>query len=335
MTSTPSSKPSTDPDIDIGPLRTLLATAVDHAGLFPPAGLNMSSAVAAFHGYRSGGHAWMLGSFVVPAGRLEELADAVVELTSAADRTRVETSEPHDPWPVSVIVASPEEGAEAMELVWGRLAHALRVAAFEVRPVESETIREKHAHLRGQAFEGVHVYYETPLDERLGARLDAIAAVGAAAKVRAGGVTAGAFPTREDLVDFMLACAERDLAFKATAGLHHAFAGSYPLTYEVGSASGAMHGFLGVVLTAALVRLRSVDQAEAVRSLAGGAGNLEVLDDTLVWLGHPLSHTEIADVRRDFFRSFGSCSFEEPVAELREAGLVDATSAGGRHEHAR
>lgn len=320
MTWTPSSKPCTDPDIDISPLRTLLATAVDHAGLFPPAGLNMSSAVAAFHEYRSGAHAWMLGSFAVPAGRLEELAEAVEGLSTTGS----------DPWPLSVIVASPEEGAQALELVRRRLAHALRIAAFEVRPIPARAIREKHEHLGGQAFEGVHVYYEVPLDEQMDERLDAIAAVGARAKVRTGGVTSEAFPTPEELVGFMRGCAERDIAFKATAGLHHAFPGSYPLTYEPGSACGAMHGFLSLTLTAALVRVRGVDHAEAVASLAGGVGDLEVLVDGLSWRGHRLAAAEIADVRRDFFRSFGSCSFEEPVEELREAGLLRAADDESR-----
>ncbi|HUF75855.1 MAG TPA: hypothetical protein VMM35_06235 [Longimicrobiales bacterium] len=312
MTSTPSSRQCTEPGTDINSIRTLLATAVDHAGLFPPAGLNMSAAVAAFHDHRHGEHAWMLGSFVVPAGRLKELAEAVEGLGAGA----------LDPWPLSVVVASPEEGAEAMELVRRRLAHVVRVAAFEVRPIEAQTMREKHAHLSGQAYEGVRLYYEVPLDERTEARLDAVAAVAAHAKVRTGGVTADAFPARGALVRFMRACAERDLAFKATAGLHHPFPGSYPLTYEPASACARMHGFLSLALTAGLLRADDVDDAEAVTSLAGGAGDLVGLDDGLSWLGHRLAHADVVDLRRAFFHSFGSCSFSEPVEELREAGLL-------------
>lgn len=320
MTSTPSSKPCTDRGRTISLIRTLLATAVDHAGLFPPTGLNMASAVAAFRDYRGGAHAWMLGSFVVPAGRLRELAEAVEDLGEPGA----------DPWPLSVVVASPEEGAEAMELVRRRLAHALRIAALEVRPVAAQAIRDKHEHLSGRAFEGVHIYYEVPLDERRNERLDAIVAVGAHAKVRTGGVTPEAFPSREELVELVRGCATRGIGFKATAGLHHAFAGSYPLTYEAGSACGSMHGFLSLALTAALVRVRGVDRAEAVASLAGGPEDLQVLDHALVWRGHRLSEPEITELRRDFFRSFGSCSFEEPVEELSGAGLLGAADGAAR-----
>ena len=328
MTWTRSSKPCTERGADIDPLRTLLATAVDHAGLFPPAGLNMSAAVAAYHEHRHGEHAWMLGSFVVPAGRLEELAEAIHALRSSTrGGARGGGSAPAEPWPLSVIVASPEEGAEALELVMRRLAEVVRVAALEVRPVAIRTILEKHEHSSGQAFEGVHVYYEVPLDEQTEARLDAVAAVGAHAKVRTGGVTAETFPSGAELVRFMRACAERDLAFKATAGLHHPFAGSYPLTYETGSACSGMHGFLGLALTAGLVRAGAVDDGEALDSLAGGAGDVAVLDDGLSWRGHRLRHGDIVELRRDFFRSFGSCSFTEPVEELRAAGLLSS----GRH----
>jgi hypothetical protein len=312
MTWTPSSKPCTETNAHIEPIRTLLATAVDHAGLFPPAGLNMSAAVAAFHQHGQSEHAWMLGSFVVPAGRLEQLAEAHAAVAAPDE----------DPWPLSVIVVSPEEGAEAMELVRRRLAEGLRVAAFEVRALGAQTIREKHEHLSGPDFEGVHVYYEVPLDERTEARLDAVAAVGAHAKVRTGGVTAEAFPGAGELVRFMRACTEREVAFKATAGLHHAFMGSYPLTYETGSACAGMHGFLGLALTAGLIRAGAVDDAGAVASLAGGAPDLEVLDDGFSWCGHHLTHDDLVDLRRDFFRSFGSCSFAEPLEELRRAGLL-------------
>ena len=333
MTWTPSSKRCTEPDTDIDPLRTLLATAVDHAGLFPPAGLDMSAAVAAFHEHRSGAHAWMLGSFVVPAGRLEELADAVEARRVAAEgRARGAAPESPDPWPLSLLVASSEEGAEAMDAVRRRFADSLRVAALEIRPVGAEAIRERHEHVSGQSAEGVHVFYEVPLDEHMGARLDSIASVGAHAKIRTGGVTAEAFPSRGALVRFLRACAERDVAFKATAGLHHPFPGSYPLTGEAGSACGAMHGFLSLALTAALMRARGVGDTEATASLAAGAGDLAVLDDGLSWRGHRLPSPEIADLRRDFFRSFGSCSFSEPVEELREAGLLGAAAADGPHQ---
>jgi hypothetical protein len=57
-------------------LRTLLAHAIDYAGLFPPAQLDMPGAVAEYESYLASSDAWALGRFVVPAARLRELAAA-------------------------------------------------------------------------------------------------------------------------------------------------------------------------------------------------------------------------------------------------------------------
>jgi hypothetical protein len=140
--------------------------------------------------------------------------------------------------------------------------------------------------------------------------------------VRTGGVTAEAFPTTAALVRFVRECAERDVPFKATAGLHHAFRGRYPLTYQPDSASGTMHGFLGLAVVAALIHEHDIGEREAATVLAAGAEDLEVGEDRLSWRGHLLTADEITRARETFFRSFGSCSFEEPVAELKALGLV-------------
>lgn len=40
------------------------------------------------------------------------------------------------------------------------------------------------------------------------------------------------------------------------------------------------------------------------------------------WRGHRLSSGQMLFARREFAHSFGSCSFEEPVADLRELNLI-------------
>jgi len=63
-------------------LRTLLAHAIDYAGLFPPAQLDMPGAVAEYESYLASSDAWALGRFVVPAARLRELAAAAGDAPS-------------------------------------------------------------------------------------------------------------------------------------------------------------------------------------------------------------------------------------------------------------
>ena len=51
----------------------LLSGLIDYAGLYPPAGLDMRSAVRNYLSYRRGRNAMALGRFIVEVNRLEEL----------------------------------------------------------------------------------------------------------------------------------------------------------------------------------------------------------------------------------------------------------------------
>jgi hypothetical protein len=132
---------------------------------------------------------------------------------------------------------------------------------------------------------------------------------GGYAKIRTGGVTADATPPAEVLADFLHEAAARRIPFKATAGLHH-------------PVRAAMHGFINVFVAAAFA-FDGADEALLV----------EILDETdraafvfgereLAWRGRTLGTPQIGVARRDFAHSFGSCSFEEPVADLRELGWL-------------
>ena len=155
-------------------------------------------------------------------------------------------------------------------------------------------------------------YCEVPLDQ----------ITDAFAKVRTGGLTPDAVPTPETIADFLHRAAERRLPFKATAGLHHPMRSLRPLTYAADSPRAVMHGFLNVFLAAAFAwhgaardLLVGVLQEEDPRAF-------EFRDDELRWRGNRLTPDQMATARRDFAHSFGSCSFEEPVADLRDLGLL-------------
>src|SRR5918995_986980 len=54
-------------------IRTLLQGSIDYAGLFPPAELDMRTALENYVRYSSGPSSWALGRFIVPVSRLHEL----------------------------------------------------------------------------------------------------------------------------------------------------------------------------------------------------------------------------------------------------------------------
>jgi hypothetical protein len=136
------------------------------------------------------------------------------------------------------------------------------------------------------------------------------------AKIRTGGVTADAFPSPEKLATFIRACRQKKVPFKATAGLHHPIRCTRAFTYEADSPAGMMHGFVNVFLAAALPGSASqILREENARAFG--------FDDGGIWYRDlRVTTDELARVRQQSAISFGSCSFEEPIADLGELGWL-------------
>jgi hypothetical protein len=83
-----------------------------------------------------------------------------------------------------------------------------------------------------------------------------------------------------------------------------------------------MHGFLNVFVGATFARL-GMDRTMLTNLLdETDPQAFDFRNDGLRWRGWRASTAEVAQARREFAHSFGSCSFEEPVNDLRALGLV-------------
>ena len=110
--------------------------------------------------------------------------------------------------------------------------------------------------------------------------------------------------------------------FKATAGLHHPWRGSYPVTYEAGAPMATMFGFLNLMIAAALAR-RGATEDDLVEVLQAERGSdFRFDDDELRWRTLRLPRQELVESHATFALSFGSCSFEDPVLDLRRLALL-------------
>jgi hypothetical protein len=133
-----------------------------------------------------------------------------------------------------------------------------------------------------------------------GVPLDDVAGRGLRAKIRCGGERV---PSVEELADFIRGCRARGLVFKATAGLHHAYA-----------RDAGEHGFLNLLAAAVFG-----DEEEALRerppAFALDAASFR-------WRDQEAPPAKLADVRASLFHSIGTCSFFEPVEELEELRIL-------------
>lgn len=286
-------------------IRVLIDSLIDYAGLFPPAALDMRTAVSNYVRYAGGPHAFALARFVVPAARLDEFSDAL----------RVTGSDVRPQLSVLLGASVGDDVAAIARLNDGGLAVA---DAIEVKAETPGKIAEIASALPA----GVMAYYELPLTAALPSLVHAVKQHGGRAKIRTGGITPEAFPDASAIAAFIALCAEQRVAFKATAGLHHPIRCMRPLTYEADAVRGMMHGFMNVFLAATLIREGAGEKraAELIREEDPDA--FAVSDDGITWRGAMIRTEAIASTRRDFAIAFGSCSFEEPVEDLQQLGWL-------------
>jgi hypothetical protein len=293
----------------VSALRTLLTGIVDYAGLFPPATLNMTSAVQEYATSRSGPDAWMLGRFVVPATRLDEL-----------DRAREAlTPEERSGWRVSALLGEDVE-ADLARVDAFNAAHAgdSRVDSVEAK-LTSPSAVARAAEMIAKRYS---LFVEIPVKSDPASLISAIDEWGATAKIRTGGLTQEAFPPAPALIRFIRRCIESKGPFKATAGLHHPLPAEYKLSYEPDAPRGKMFGFLNVFLASAFMRV-GMDDRDALRLLDDGdRASFKVDARTIRWRDYTLTSDQVADARKTLAVSFGSCSFREPVQELAALGIA-------------
>ncbi len=295
-------------------IRILLNAAVDYAGLFPPARMSMADAVRDYSSSRRGEHSWALGRFVVPVSRLEEFEGA------AADFLIRGTSE--TAWKLSILAGQDISADIEHVLAFNRRSSGesgtALVESLELK-VQTPAEMTRAAQITSGQFE---TYLEIPSDADKAAFIQSIARTGARAKLRTGGLNPESFPSPADLAQFIYLCGQKGVAFKATAGLHHPFRSSHRLTYDPGSPSGMMHGFLNVLLAAAFARAgRSAGLlADLLSEEDAGAFNFD--DHGASWRTHRLANNQLLNARHQFIVSFGSCSFREPMDDLKTFDLL-------------
>jgi len=295
----------------------LLRDLIDYAGLFPPASLAMTPAVANYDAYSRSEWNWILGRFIVPVSRLGEFEEALAGLPTATPGIGFTN------WRLSVLLGSdPSADVARIREFNARIARSGSGRMAVVESVEVKVASAEEITLLSEIIPAELVtYFEVPLSSCSNC-LAAVAGCGRRAKIRTGGEKADKFPVPANVIEFIRRCAAANVPFKATAGLHHPLRSIHRFTYQPESASGIMHGFVNLFLAAAFsragmesdlaVQLLEEQSAEAFQFDLNGVG----------WRQCRLSRDEIAAARRSFAVSFGSCSFTEPIDDLRSLHLL-------------
>jgi hypothetical protein len=292
-------------------IQTLLGASIDYAGLFPPAALDMVTAVANYASYRSSDDAWALGRFILPASRLAEFEDAAAKHLAPSGRLN---------WPIAAL-GGPDLTSDLAVIAAFNRRHTATQPGVDTIELKASAVNAVDE-LMSRVPQHLQAYVEIPIEEDPAGLVAAIGRHGARAKVRTGGVSRDAFPTPQTLARFMQRCIAARVAFKATAGLHHALRAEYPLTYAADSPCSVMFGFLNVFLAAAFLRggLNLEQAGEVLEESSPQA--FQVGDREISWRGRRLDLSALRGAREEAMISFGSCSFSEPLDDLRTRQLL-------------
>ena len=281
-------------------LETLLAGLFDYAGLYPPAGLSLHSAANNYLDYSRGEHRRALGRFIINLDRVEEFRSIAGD-SLANFRLSVIASEDVD-W----------------DSIASQIGSGLRVEAAEIKCSDPHAIESNAKRMPS----GLEVYFEVPATSVSIPVLETIHVAGARAKIRMGGVTREAIPAVRDVTEILKALSDSHLPFKATAGLHHPLRSTQPLTYEPQGTTAVMHGFVNLCAAAALLYFDgTVDEAAGLLAEEDPAV-WRVTEDSLRWRDRTWTSGQLATVRQKFFMSIGSCSFAEPIQDLKSLGWL-------------
>ena len=293
-------------------VEALLANIIDYAGLFPPAKLEMGPTVRNYDAYLKSPEQWMLGRLIVPVSRLAEFETHARQAQGDHNVCSV-------PRRISALTAAAENTDQlatdiaAIEAFNVRHEDGEGLGVIDVIELKADSVDSIESALDVVAPD-LFPFFEIPVDRDPRGLIATLVDGDAGAKVRTGGASV---PTPGQLAAFIASCGSAHVPFKATAGLHH------PLRHFSTSANMEEFGFLNVFVAGVMAGAGILSEREVCELLAEHSIEAFEFDERGTrWRAYRLDCADIAEWRDDFAVSFGSCSFDEPVEDLRRMNLL-------------
>ncbi|WP_017611549.1 hypothetical protein [Nocardiopsis salina] len=269
----------------------------DDAALFPPGNAPLGQALPEHRAHRSGPRDEHVGPFLVSDARVAELCALL--------------SREEAPGPLEVVVTVPGGAVDVPAALAAADDPRLRLVGLEVAASPGGVGRVAGV-LARHLPPGVSAYVELSREGEVAGDPAELAGSGYHAKFRTGGVSADAHPDEAELARSLHAAVGAAVAFKCTAGLHHA-------VRRTGDQGFEQHGFLNVLLATAAL-LDGATAAEAAQVLARRDGHGLARETASIGEAE-------AERVRTAFHSFGTCSITEPLEDLVVLGLLPAPAS--------
>lgn len=323
-------------DIPLKSIKSFCSGIIDYAGLFPPAKLDLNIAFENYIKYKNSSNANMLSRFIIPSTMLTELENLITEKFNNEKEILL-----------SVIIDSGkyEENffinfENALSNIYQfsiKFSNSVNADLLEIKvPGEvlsihkesylSDFIDKLSESISNKLSKDTFFFIEGNLDgdwkniiKKLinGIYHHNLNNYNAGFKLRTGGIKPEMFPSSEQIAYAIKECIDRNVKMKCTAGLHHPFR---HYDYELRT---FMHGFINV-FSAGLIAYRHNLSMNGMNEIINDEnGNDFVFSmNCFSWKDWKICIEEIELARSNLMISFGSCSFDEPVDDLKKLKLL-------------
>ncbi|MGH2576085.1 MAG: hypothetical protein ACRDFC_10340 [Ignavibacteria bacterium] len=301
-------------------LRIFADRMIDYAGTFPPANLPLKESIQNYIQYRKGPYSWMLSKFICPAKELPQLTEILQSVnergnlfcsiilnqsTLSDDLKETTDFKRNNRHRIVIDVIEISVSIDKIDLT--TIEKITKYLDF----VSDKTLEE----MQGQ----VTIFHEAVSDNenKIDEFIKALSIHNkkekdSGFKLRTGGVDASAFPSSEQIAFVIKTCRDYDVPMKCTAGLHH------PIMHYNESVKTKMHGFLNVFGTGIIAYCSALTEKQILAIINDeDAGDFSFSDEGFRWKDLRVNNLEIKEAREKFMISYGSCSFEEPLEDLK------------------
>ena len=333
-----------------GSLKTFMKSLIDYAGLFPPAKLPLKDAINEYAQLLESENSWMLGKFIIPISRLNELDEFLPLFKNTG------------PLRLSVLGGGGESEEEYLKNIKKNVSDInsyrqkhgdkIKIEVIECKmptgPLNEDTVNQATQTLNQNKLYHFHEFSELPYvginystdedesdwDDNILPIIELLAKTdNAGMKLRCGGITKEAFPSVEQVAAMIQTCAIKKIPLKFTAGLHH------PIRHFADEYDEYMHGFINTFtasIFASTFPIPKTDQEKFRMFILLShmiddqtPENFSFEEEKIIWqvrddreTTFELTSENITNARKENAISYGSCSFEEPIDDLTELGWM-------------
>ena len=313
-------------------LLTFTDKLIDYAGLFPPASLDLATSLNNYLAYRSSHYCKILSRFVCPVQLLAKAEEILKNIPNPGKIT------------VTALIKGGKNLQDFQKNLDGNIKSPLpdsgginKVDMFELKLSDDvlkeydekkftsvlNTVTEVFRNNYGNKyFVFVEGNTEDDHERKVTMLADSISGINHAGfnlgyKLRTGGTKAEDFPSAEIIAHSIRVCLDRKVPMKFTAGMHH------PFIHYDDKIKTKMHGFINV-FGAGIISMRHNLTNKGIEELINDEdpGSFLFTDEYFSWKDWKIDVKDIAYARQNLVTSFGSCSFEEPVEDLKSFELL-------------